>query len=272
MKSTSERILGNGKPSISVYPKEMLNIGLRKCVRALKSLVVPVLALGFVFAIGFAGLAQPSPSVSHAVSPAPKGQATSAPTVDDVIDMVLDRNPGLRSYGAHATLNVRQLNFPWLSPVLEGKVYYTKPGYEVYDFPHTPSYLQGITKVEGAVGLANRWRHCYDITLETRPDSYVLHMVPKILGEVAQMDVSIDKKSGEERFFNWSYHRETDSVQLWQTYSNVGGYDVVTSQAADITKHLIRAKATGTFDAFHFNVPVPTPTATPSNPLHQCDN
>jgi len=250
----------------------MFYIKFRKCARALKSLIALGIALGFVLAIGIAGLAQPSPTASHAVSPPPNVVATSSPTVDEVIDMVLNRNPGLRSYQAHAVLNVRQLNFPWLNPVLVGKVYYNKPGYEVYDFPHTPSYLQGITKVEGAVGLANRWRHCYNITLEIRPDNYVLHMVPKILGEVAQMDVSIDKKSGEERFSNWSYHRQADSVQLWQTYSNVGGYDVVTSQAADITKHIIRAKATGTFDAFNFNVPVPTPTATPSDPLHQCDN
>src|SRR4029077_19528834 len=184
----------------------MFTIKSMKCVRTLKALVAPAIALGFVLAIGFAGLAQPSPSASQAVSPAPNVRATSSPTVDDVIDMVLNRNPGLRSYQAHATLNVRQLNFPWLNPVLDGKVYYTKPGYEVYDFPHTPSYLQGITKVEGAVGLANRGRHCYNITLESRPDTYVLHMVPKILGEVAQMDVSIDKKSGEEKFFNWSYH------------------------------------------------------------------
>jgi len=250
----------------------MFNIKSLTCVRALKSLVAPGIAFGFILAIGFAGLAQPAPSASNGGSSPPKVQATSSPTVDDVIDMILNRNPGLQSYEAHARLDVRQLNFPWLNPVLEGKVYYNKPGYEVYDFPHTPSYLKGITKVEGAVGLASRWRHCYNITLEVRPDTYVLHMVPKILGEVAQMDVSIDKKSGEERFFNWSYHRQADSVQLWQTYSNVGGYDVVTAQAADVTKHSIRAKATGTFDTFHFNVPAPTPTPTPSDPLHQCDN
>lgn len=249
----------------------MFYIKLQKCARPLARLVALGVALGFVAAVGAAGLAQPSPPASQ-VSPAPKARTTSSPTVDSVIDMVLNRNPGLGSYEAHARLDVRQLNFPWLNPVLEGKVYYNKPGYEVYDFPHTPSYLQGITKVEGAVGLANRWRHCYNITLDVRPDDYVLHMVPKILGEVAQMDVTIDKNSGEERFFNWSYHRQADSVQLWQTYSNVNGYDVVTAQAADISKHYIRAKATGTFDTFRLNVPAPTPTPTPSNPLHQCDN
>jgi hypothetical protein len=120
--------------------------------------------------------------------------------------------------------------------------------------------------------MASRWRYCYNITLETQPDAYLLRMVPKIRGEVSEMDVSIDKKSGNPQFFNWSYWHQGDTVSLWQTYAMVGGYDVVTAQRADITKHHIRAKATGAFDGFQYNVPVPTPTPTPSDPYHHCDN
>jgi hypothetical protein len=229
---------------------------------SLRAWLAPALIVGLIVAIGFAGLAAPSPSASD----------TASPEVDHVIDMVLNRNPGLQSYQAHARLDVAQLNFPWLHPVMDGKVYYNRPGYTVYDFPHTPSYLQGITKAEGAVGIVSRWRHCYNISLEDRSDAYVLHMVPKILGEVAEMDVTIDKTNGELQHFQWTYHRHADSVTLTQHYTNIGGYDVVTSQESDITKHWIRAKATGTFDSFHYNVPAPTPTPTPSNPLHQCDN
>ena len=235
---------------------------------ALKNALVPALTASLLLAIGLAGLAQPTPSGSASDSP----PRTHTQEVDRVIDMVLDRNPGLRSYSAHVVLDVQQVNFPYLHPVMDGHVYYNSPGYTVYDFPHTPSYLQGITKVEGAVGLASRWRHCYNIRLETRPDSFVLHMVPKIRGEVSQMDVSIDKNTGNPFFFNWSYYNEGDSVQLSQTFGKVGSFDVVTGQHADIHKHHIRAKAVGTFDAFQYNVPVPTPTPTPTDPLHQCDN
>jgi hypothetical protein len=233
-------------------------------VRALKGLLAPLLAFGLIVAIGVAGLAKPSSS--------PDAGPGARLNVDEVIESVLARNPGLRSYQAHASLDVRQVNFPYLHPILDGKVYYNSPGFTVYDFPHTPSYLQGITRVEGAIGMASRWRHCYNITLEVQPDQYVLHMVPKIRGEVSQMDVSVDRKSGNPLFFHWSYHNAGDSVQLWQTYSVIGGYDVVTAQSATIDKHHIRAKATGTFDAFQYNVPVPTPTPTPTDPLHQCDN
>lgn len=240
-------------------------------VRAFKTLFAPVLAGAFILAIGFAGLAQPSPTASREQRPVVR--ASASPDVDRVIDMVLNRNPGLKSYQAHANLHLRQLNFPYLPSELDGHVYYNSPGFTVYDFPHTPWYLQGITKIEGAMGMASRWRHCYNITLESKPDAYVLHMVPKILGEVSEMDVTVNRANGNPEYFTWSYHSDPrDSVSLTQTFSLVGGYDVVTAQQADFTRHHIRAKATGTFDMFQYNVPVPTPTPTPSNPLHQCDN
>ena len=232
-----------------------------------KSLLAPLYAAALAVAIGVAALAAPTPS--SAGREAPTG---SAPTVDSVLDRVLARNPGLRSYQAHAVLDIRQVNFPWLHPVLDGHVYYSSPGFSLYDFPHTPSYLKGITKVEGTIGAPTRWRHCFDITLEDQPDAYLLHMVPKIRGEVAEMKVSIDKKTANPVYFNWTYRREGDSISMWQTYSNVGGFDVVTGQRAEIDKRPVRAKGTGSFDSFTYNVPVPTPTPTPSDPLHQCDN
>jgi len=239
-------------------------------VRACQGLLAPLMTTILIAAVAVAGWAQPTPSALASADARP--DAPSSPNVDDVIGLVLNRNPGLHSYQAHALLDVRQTNFPWLHPVLDGKLYYNSPGFAVYDFPHTPSYMQGITKVEGAVGMASRWRHCYNITLEVKPENYVLHMVPKIRGEVEQMDVTVDKRSGNPQFFNWTYHNAGDSVQLWQTFSVVNGYEVVTSQRADFAKHHIHAKGTGTFDSFQYNVPVPTPTPTPSDPLHQCDN
>src|SRR5579872_145666 len=210
-----------------------------------------------------------APAAGAQVSPKP----TLTPTdVDGVIALVLGRNPDVHSYSAHTTLDIHQVNFPYLHPVLDGHVYYTAPGYTVYDFPHTPSYLQGITRVEGAMGMASRWRRCYDIGLEDQPGVYILHMVPKIRGEVSQMDVTVNKRNGDLEHFSWSYHDSDDNISLTQYYGNVKGYDVVTLQQTDITRHHIRAKGTGTFDSFQYNVPVPTPTPTPSDPLHQCDN
>ena len=238
----------------------------RDPLRSLRRMIVPAITGCLVAAVAAAGWALPNTSSSA------RPAASASPDVNSVIDLVLNRNAGLRSYQAHAVLDVRQVSFPFLHPVLDGHIYYTSPGYAVYDFPHTPSYMQGITKVEGAVGMASRWRHCYNITLETQANAYLLHMVPKIRGEVAQMDVTVDKKSGDPTLFNWTYHDNADTVRLAQTFTMVNGYNVVTSQQADFDKHHIRARGIGTFDQFRYNVPVPTPTPTPTDPLHQCDN
>jgi len=192
--------------------------------------------------------------------------------IDSIIDLAIERNPGLRSYSAAAHLDVRQLNFPYLHPVLDGHEYLSAPGFIVFDYPHTPFYLKGITKVQGAFSDATRWRRCYDIALSDTGDSYFLHMVPKITGEIVAVDVLL-ARDGAIDHVDW-YYRENprDHIRVTQTYSNVGGFSVVTQQTSEITLHHIRARGTQTFSAFRFNVPVPTPTPTPSNPLHACDN
>src|SRR6516165_4985024 len=152
----------------------------RHPLRPPRRLLAPIVAGCLVAVIAAAGWAQPNVSSSASPSSGARPAGSASPDVNGVVDLVLNRNAGLRSYQAH--------------PVLDGHLYYTSPGYAVYDFPHTPSYMQGITKVEGAVGMASRWRHCYNITLEVQPNAYLLHMVPKIRGEVAQMDVTVDKK------------------------------------------------------------------------------
>lgn len=250
-------------------PRRLQQIGSHD-YQTIKALGAATAACLILVAIGLAGLA--APSTASNARPSSVAAVPETNKVDNVINLVLRRDPDIRSYEAHAVLDIRQVNFPYLHPVLDGHVYYTSPGFSVYDFPNTPGYLRGITRLEGAMGMASRWRQCYNITLEQQPEAYILHMVPKILGEVSQMDVTVNKKSGNLEHFSWFYHDSDDNISLTQYYGMVNGYDVVTLQESDITRHHIRAKARGTFDSFQYNVPVPTPTPTPSDPLHQCDN
>ena len=189
-----------------------------------------------------------------------------------VVSLIVHRNSSLSTYKAHVRIDLRQLNFPYLHPVLDGTEYYSGPGFTVFDFPHSPAYLKGITRVEGAVYEANRWQRCYDIALTKLPEAFVLHMTPKLRGEVSGIDVTVAKNSGEIRHMDWYYHNAGDHIELSQYFSTVLGYDVVTLQQSQVTLHHIRATATASFDNFQFAVPVPAPTPTPSDPLHQCDN
>lgn len=230
------------------------------------------LGLALCLATAIAGLGQ-APAAASNVAAAPIASATpTGASIESVVDLVLKRNPGMKSYKAHAHLDLRQVTFPWLHPVLDGYEYLSSPGYTVFDYPHTPFYLKGITKVQGGFGNADRWIRCYNITLAEKPDSYALHMVPKIEGEISAIDLLLGRDGSIDQV-EWRYRENpNDHIALTQTYSNVSGYNVVTSQSSDVTLHHIRAHGTQTFSAFEFNVPVPTPTPTPSDPLHACDN
>jgi hypothetical protein len=229
------------------------------------------LALGLAFAVVLATAAF-APTTAAEVASAPTAGATPPPNLESVVKLVINRNPGMKSYRASAHLDLRQLNFPYLHPVLDGHEYLYSPGYTVFDYPHTPFYLKGITKVQGAFGMADRWLRCYNITLGTQPNAYALHMVPKVDGEITAIDVLLGR-DGTINHVDWHYRQNpNDFISMTQTYANIDGYNVVTAQSSDVKLHHIRARGTQTFDGFEFNVPVPTPSPTPSNPLHACDN
>jgi hypothetical protein len=236
------------------------------------SRVRPALGLVLCLATAVAGLGQaPAAASTSAAAPIASAAPTGA-SVESVVDLVLKRNPGMKSYKAHAHLDVRQVNFPYLHPVLDGYEYLSSPGFTVFDYPNTPFYLKGFTKMQGAFGNADRWLRCYDITLTETPDAYRLHMVPKIEGEISAIDLLLGRDGSIDQV-DWRYHENpNDHIGLSQTYSTVDGYSVVTSQSSDVTLHHIRARGIQTFSGFEFNIPVPTPTPTPSDPLHACDN
>jgi len=226
-----------------------------------------LLTLTAAVVLGAAASAGEATSASPSPNPEP-----SAATVHSIIDLITHRNPGLSSNQAHVRLDLRQLNFPWLHPVLDGTEYYAQTGFTSLVFPHTPAYLKGITKVEGTVFSAHKWEHCYNISVSTLPEAYVLHMEPKIRGEVSSVDVTVGRSDGQLQRFDWYYHDAGDHISLEQYYGIVYGYSIVESQSSEIARKHIRAKGQATFDTFQFNVAVPSPTPTPSNPLHQCDN
>jgi hypothetical protein len=225
------------------------------------SVVAAAVVLGAAASAGATSSSSPSPNA-----------APSAIPIAGIIDLITHRNAGLVSYQAHVRLDLRQLNFPWLHPVLDGTESYAQSGFTSVDFPHTPGYLKGITKVEGTVFSAHKWVHCYNISVTALPEAYVLHMEPKIRGEVSSVDVTVGRTDGQLQRFDWYYYDAGDHVTLQQYYGIVYGYSIVESQTAEITRKHIRAKGEAVFDTFQFNVPVPSPTPTPSNPLHQCDN
>lgn len=235
----------------------------RRWLPALPYLVTACAAM----VIGSASVSAGTPAVQRTRP----SRAPQAVTADDVIRLILSRNPALKSYTAHAHLDIRQLNFPYLHPVLDGTMYYKSPGLIVSSFPHVPFYLKSVNFEQSAAYAATKFKQCYSVSVIEKGDHYFLHMEPYIHSRVKSLDVKVAKTDGAIQHMEWHYLQDPrDHIILDLHYSKVEGYDVVTAETTDIRVDHIRAIGLSLIDGFLFNVPVPTPT--PPVAGHECSN
>lgn len=230
-------------------------------------LALPYVALALAAVVLLAASPAPeTPSVARSMQP--NGPGTKS--ADDVIHLILSRNPSLSSYIAHVHLDIRQLNFPYLHPSIEGTTYYKSPGLVVSTFPHVPFYLKSVNLQQTGAYAATKFKRCYAVSVSQDDLSYHLHMEPYIHSRVKSLDVTV-APDGAIQHMEWRYLQDSrDHIDLDIYYSNVGGYRVITGEIAKIRISHIRAIATSIFDGFQFNVPVPTPT--PPEIGHECSN
>jgi outer membrane lipoprotein-sorting protein len=197
--------------------------------------------------------------VALAVGLAAPAQAESS--AGPILAGIAARNPALQSYQARVHVDVRMLNFPWLSPKLDGTSYFKRPdGYEVV-FDRVPSYAHGINKLFGDIDDVASWEKYWNIgydgvqTVDGRP-LYVLRMTKKIYSDqLAEALAYVDPTNYEVVRMDWHY-RNGGQITMTQTYRQQGQYNVVSTQHADIHIPHVRAVADATYGQYQTNVAV----------------
>ncbi|HET9095848.1 MAG TPA: hypothetical protein VFN37_04250 [Candidatus Baltobacteraceae bacterium] len=189
--------------------------------------------------------------------PPVSAQSSSA----SILARIAARNPSLRSFQARMHVNVHMLNFPWLSPQLDGTSYFKRPdSYEVV-FDRVPPYAHGINKLFGDIDDAAAWEKDSNITYAGMPTIegralYALRMTKKIYSDRIQDTVAyVDPATFQVVRMDWHY-RNGGSITMTQTYRREGEYDVVAAQHAEIHIPHVRAVADATFGAYQTNVAV----------------
>lgn len=171
------------------------------------------------------------------------------------------RNPSLQTYQARVHVNVHMLNFPWLSPKLDGTSYFKRPdNYEVV-FDRVPSYAHGINKLFGDIDDVAVWQKDWNIeyagvqTVEGRA-LYALRMTKKIYSDQITDTVAyVDPSTFQVVRMDWHY-RNGGGISMTQTYRQQGQYSVVSTQHADIHIPHVRAVADATYAEYQTNVAV----------------
>ena len=171
------------------------------------------------------------------------------------------RNPSLQSYQARVHVNVHMLNFPWLSPKLDGTSYFKRPDkYEVV-FDRVPSYAHGIDKLFGTIDDVAAWLKEWNIgydgvrSVDGKP-LFALVMTKKIYSDQIKDTVAyVDPATFQVDRMDWHY-RNGGTITMTQTYREQGNYNVVSSQHADIRIPHVHAVADATYAAYQTNVAV----------------
>ncbi|HTX60637.1 MAG TPA: hypothetical protein VMH02_13285, partial [Verrucomicrobiae bacterium] len=164
---------------------------------------------------------------------APAG-AQDAPPTDPhaIIVKMIGRNPTLESYRSRVHVDVRMLNFPFLSPRLDGTTYFKRPNtYEVV-FDHVPGYAKGFSKLFDDVGDPAAWEKDQNVAfagiqdVNGRPE-LVLRLTKKIHSDILDHTLAfVDPDTYALQQMEWDY-TSGGKITMVENYSSEGGYSVL---------------------------------------------
>ncbi len=169
---------------------------------------------------------------------------------------VVALNSGVRTYKADVHLDVALKTFPYISPSLDGSIYYKKPDKEAVVFDSVPALASQFKKVYPKVDPPSRWFVLYDIgVLPGDESSTVYRLVPKKNGRVDHLDVRVDDATATIKNYAWAY-KDGGSVTFDQTYTSVAGAYLVDKQVGHVEFPSYKADVTSNFTNYKLNVAV----------------
>jgi len=188
--------------------------------------------------------------------------AASAPKPLDahaVIQRMVASEPSLISYRARVRVAVHMLNFPFLSPQLDGTSYYKRPAsYEVV-FDSVPFYMKGFSRLFADMGEPGAWERDQNVVLlGTRMESgqplLVLRMTKKIHSDILDhTDAFVDPRTYELVRMEWHYS-SGGTIVMTQSYRVQNGFVVPSTQHATIDIPHVRAVGDAVFSDYQVNV------------------
>jgi hypothetical protein len=177
-----------------------------------------------------------------------------------VVARVIERNPNLTSFQGRLHVDIRLTSFPFIREHLDATTYYKRPSnYEVI-FDKVPGYAHGFEKLYTDVGDPSSWEKRFVITsggyaMFGKQRDVVLYLVQRVRGMIDHETVLVDPATWTIAQIRYDYYNG-GSITMSQTFRDVGGYLLLTSQRADIRIPHVHAVAYGTYSDYQTNVAV----------------
>jgi hypothetical protein len=193
---------------------------------------------------------------------APVNAASDRPLdASAVIERMVASNPSLVTYRARVHVAVHMLNFPYLSPQLDGTSYYKRPGAYAVVFDHVPFYMRGFSKLFDNIGDPGAWEQDQNAVLlgtkvEAGRELYILRLTKKIYSDILDhTDAYVDAANYRLVRMEWHY-RSGGSIVMTQSYRMENGFALPSGEHASVDIPHIRAVGDASYDRYQVNVPI----------------
>lgn len=199
-------------------------------------------------------------AVALGLTAAPSLADTGAPVAatSDVYARMQRVNANLTSYQADVTVAILTHGPPYISPTLQGKMYFKKPDKNAVVFDTVPFIAQGAKRVVAQLEPPAEWPQVYAVA-PTGDDgtSATFRLVRKKNGRVDHVDVRVDDKTATISAMTYFYRDNGGTIAFTQTYDHVGENYLIKQQSGKVDIPHYNADVTSTFSHYELNVDVP---------------
>jgi hypothetical protein len=197
-------------------------------------------------------------ALSGSASAAGTGADPSAADTSDIYARMQRVNVNLTSYQADVRVAILTHGPPFISPTLQGKMYFKKPDKNAVVFDTVPFIAQQAKHVVAQLEPPVEWPQVYDVT-PTGDDgtTATFRLVRKKNGRIDHVDVSVDDATATVRAMTYFYRDNGGTIAFTQSYDRVGDDYVIKQQNGKVDIPHYNADVTSTFSNYQLNVNVP---------------
>lgn len=165
-------------------------------------------------------------------------------------------NADVKSYTAALHVDVAMKSFPFLSPGLDGNVYFEQPDKTAVVFDTVPVLAEQFKKVYPKVDPPSKWPELYDMSvLSDEKGTTTFRLVPKNAARVEHLDVQANDRNATVVAMTWTY-KDGGYVALSQQYGTFSGHLLVNRQTGHVELPSYQADVTAAFSGYKLNVPI----------------
>jgi hypothetical protein len=211
-----------------------------------------------VLAAGAAATAQSVPTAQATVSASgqPDDATTQQALASDLFARMRALNANLRSYKADLHIDAALHTFPFISPALDGNVYFKQPDSVAVVFAVVPVLASQFKKLYAHIEPPASWPALY--TFEILSDDGHLttfRLVPRKHGRVTYLDVGVNDATATIAAYRWSYD-DGGYIAFDQTFTTIEGDYLVNAQSGHVDLPSYKADVTSTLSHYQLNVPI----------------